>query len=269
MQLPRPVIQQFIRPGEPITADFLNQMVGLAGYFQGKPVDAVVPGENIFVGRPAFMQIVSVSVSGTSLIPGWEKAIGRIYTLYNASISNGSDGAFNAISYDPTTNNGICITEINGGNFAEIGDYVMAYPMQTPSGQVFAFVGTRSRLYRVSTPTVIIADQKWSYTLVPQNCGPDGVTWGDDTYGQTLVDAMNEAEALNESFVIGSPLSYLQGNDIDFSLAPFGTGTGTLAQKLQPIKQKRMVSITRFTTTSTGTKIAWFNAPNIVQEGCQ
>lgn len=263
MQLPRPVIQQFIRPGEPITADFLNQMVGLAGYFQGQPVDAVMPGESIYVGRPAFMKVASATYPSTSLSPAWEGNFGRIYSLSNAIVMNGSTSSiYDPIPTDDNEYPGICLTEINGGNFAEVGDYVMAYPMQTPSGQIFAFTGTRSRLYRVSDYAVLIADRKWSYTLVPQTCGGDGITWSDDVYGQSLNFAMNEAEALN------STANSLQGNDIDFDLPPFGTTAGTLAKKLQPIKSNRMVEITRFTVDSMGYRRAWFNAANIVQEGC-
>jgi hypothetical protein len=267
MQLPRPVIQQFIRPGDPITADFLNQMVGLAGYFQGQPVDAVMPGESIYVGRPAFMRVASGTYPSTSITAAWVGGYGRIYGLNNAIVMNGNTSAdYDAIPTDDNQYPGICLTEINGGNFAEVGDYVMAYPMQTPSGQVFAFLGTRSRLYRVTMPNVLIANRKWSYTLIPQTCGSDGVTWSDDPYGQTLTGAMNEAEALNTAG------DTIQGNDIDFSQAPFGTDPGTLAKVLQPIKEHRLVEITRFTTVTSGSSVtstvAWFNAANVVQEGC-
>lgn len=264
MQLPRPVIQQFIRPGEPITADFLNQIVSLGGYFQGHPVDAVVPGESIYVGRPAFMKVASATYPSTALTPAWEGNFGRIYGLTNAIVMNGATGAiYDPIETDGNQYPGVCLTEINGGNFAEVGDYVMAFPMQTPSGQVFAFVGTRSRLYRVADPVEIIADRKWSYTLIPQSCGTDGVTWSDDPYGQQLTGARNEAEALNTAG------DTIQGNDIDFALPPFD---GTFAKKLQPIKENHLVEITRLTLVTSGSavtgRVAWFNALNVVQEPC-
>lgn len=272
MQSARPDIPQTVSQGEAIRASLINQLIGLAGYFQDQPIDAIVPGENIYVGRPALMRVASVAPSGPTETVAWDNGGGRVYGLVSAIVLNGGSsgaspiGAYLGIQLNSDQWPGVCLTEINGGNNAYVGDFVMGYPLQTPNGPIFVFDGPRPQLYRVSDPVVIIADRKWSYTLVPQVIGSDGISWNDDAYGTPLTNAMNEAEALNTAG------STLQSNDIDFSLPPFGTTTGTLARILQPIKENRMVSITRFTQSTTGSgstpKIPWFNAPNVVQEGC-
>ncbi len=256
MQSARPDIPQNVNPGEPVKASLINQLIGLAGYFQDMPIDAVVPGDPIYIGRPALMRIESVIFTGSTPTVSWDNGGGRVYGLVNANVlEGGQSGASPTGSYSQEKLNdeewpGVCISEINGGNFADEGDLVIGYPIQTPIGLAFMFEGTRSQLYRVDTPVEIIADRKWSYSLVPQLVDSDGVTWSDDPYGVTLIGAMNEAEILNTAG------STLQGNDVDFSV----TTTGTL----QPIKENHMVEITRFTKKSSGPKIAWFNALNLV-----
>lgn len=125
--------------------------------------------------------------------------------------------------------------------------------------------------YRVTASSVLIADRKWTYELTPQRkkAAPPlytgtGSFYENDPDGTVLTNCRNINEDQNTSG------STLQGNDIDFSLAPFGTTPGTLARKLQPIKGNRPVKIVDTSVDSSGTPVLvyWFDAPNIVQEDC-
>jgi hypothetical protein len=263
MYTARPQIPLRLNQGDAITAAYLNKVAAMAGYFEGTPIDPTILGSPIEQGRPVLMK-VSDSTFGTGG-NALDNVSGNVVTLKMAFVNPGASTDANPVGFfnvAETTEDviypGICV---DGGSFS-VGQTVIAIPFNTISGLVFFFNGNGKTLYRASDFTVIIADRRWYYQLTPQRVQSDGITWEDDPDGIVLENCYNEAEALN------SAGDTLQSNDVDFSLPPFSSSL--IAKKLQPIKENRMVELTRFTTSSgsAATKIAWFNAPNIVQEGC-
>jgi hypothetical protein len=137
-----------------------------------------------------------------------------------------------------------------------------------PDGTVDVAVPVEDKtLYRVSANSSVVADRKWTYTLTPQRLKASitvgtASIWEDVPGGTTLLLAVNIAEDRNTAG------STLQGNDVDFSLDPFGTTAGTLARKLQPIKTNRLVKVDGYFTDGSDVVHAYFDAANIVQEPC-
>lgn len=273
----RPNLPLIPKPGDPIRAEFLASLVGMAGYFEGKPIDPFTLGEGIFIGRPALMKVASLEWGGSDS-KAWDGGKGSIYGLTNAAILEGSDGgSYAAIQYDDDEYPGISLAEVNGGASSVVGDFVFSMPVQTPSGMVFVFQpssGSASGVYRPVSPTVIIPDRRWSYTLMPQILDPETNEWDDDPDGEPLDGAMNLAEALNGE-------DGLQGNDVDFSLPPFADPAMQLPI-LNPIGENRLVVLIPVKTKASGSssstggssgsgpapKRYWFTADNVVQQPC-
>lgn len=272
MYTARPQIPLRLNQGDAITAAYLNKVAAMAGYFEGTPIDPTIQGPPIEQGRPVLMKIADPSwgTGGNAL----DNVTGNVVTLKMAFVNPGSSTDADPVGFlnvAETTEDiiypGICV---DGGSFSA-GQTVIAIPFNTISGLVFFFSssGSDDILYRVSAFTVIIADRKWYYQLTPQRVHADGITWEDDPDGIVLENCYNEAEIFNTAGAT------LQGNDVDFALDPFPAGGGTMPDVLQPIKENHVVSITRFTTDSSGSgsgsgsgvRIPWFNALNTVQ-GC-
>lgn len=269
----RPNLPLIPKVGDPIRAEFLASLVGIAGYFEGKPIDPFTLGEGIFVGRPTLLRVASLTFPGATTTPAWEGGNGIVYGMTNSAVLDAtSGGIYAAIEYDTDQYPGISLAEVNGGTFSAVGDFVWAMPVQTPSGMIFVFQpasgATSNTLYRPTDSTAIIADRRWVYQLTPLRVQADGITWEDDPEGTVIENCYNENEIFNTSGAT------LQGNDADLSLPPFGTGAGTIDLILQPIKENHPVTITRRTSSSGSGSgsgsgvITWFNAPNTIQEPC-
>lgn len=276
----RPNIPRRIRPGEVISADFLNGLYGIAGYFEGKPFDPTQPGAPMFLGRPVLIKVDNDDYTGTGDL-AWETFGGKYYGVRMAAAVSGTTNTYEAITTnDDAVFPAAIIPDMGGSNVSglEVGDFAMAYPISTDLGTLF-LIESRAQAprkqFRITGHTTIITDRQWDYTGLIQRWNPTGTRgsrtgiWEDDPTDETVYVLRNLKEERNTAG------DTYQGNSVDFGAPPFGTTAGTLAKKLKPIggdagtvsvveEIKRVVS----GEGSGAIPVIYFDVVNTVQEPC-